>query len=135
MFNFNKAGCCEKPIVEMLFNEGKYTAKIYLAEKNGKWVYGYHYTVYPHGGGGCCGACIGKQRTIYKSEMECRFGAISELIRIIKSNYIPEHKPIIEKLESELLGRQLNIFELSANDPITVCGLVSVILPCRYFKF
>lgn len=109
-FEFNKSGCCLNPIKEVIYNKGNEYVHIVLAEKKGNWYFGYSYTHGPYRGGGCCSACTGKHRIPYPDKMQCRFAAISAVLECIKNDNDINLVPVKERLEGELLGKQLNLF-------------------------
>ncbi len=44
-YKFNKHGVCLTPTREVIFNNKKFTAIIFLAEKDGLWSYGYDFEI------------------------------------------------------------------------------------------
>jgi len=44
-FEYNEYGVCLNPEQEIIFENKKFSAKIFLAEKGGQWAYGYDFGI------------------------------------------------------------------------------------------
>jgi hypothetical protein len=78
-YKINEHGVCENPSTETVFNDGRFIAKIHLAENESNWAFGYDFQI-KGAGTGCfhSGALPGfnKYRTKFATPEEARKVAI-----------------------------------------------------------
>lgn len=78
-YQINEHGVCINPDTETIFNDGKFFAKIHLAQNKGLWAYGYYFGIKGTGVGCFTSSglpAFGKYRDKFQSPDQARQAAI-----------------------------------------------------------
>lgn len=113
-YEINEHGVCENFDTEVIYQHGRIIAKIYFAQKDGAWAYGYDFQI-KGGGTGCFHAgswpVFSKYRPKFNSHNEAREEAIKLGIEYFRnaSNF---HNVIdvVAALKNAITPKQLSLF-------------------------